>query len=74
MGSYISRVASGKTDVVYIRKVAEINKSLGTMEINGGRIVQARGKYNQDLPKEVQDFVDKFRKEVLKKKKGRKTA
>nr|DAL72345.1 MAG TPA: PcfJ like protein [Caudoviricetes sp.] len=74
VGSYISRVASGKTDVVYIRKVAEINKSLGTMEINGGCIVQARGKYNQDLPKEVQDFVDKFRKEVLEKKKGRKTA
>ena len=54
--------------------MAEINKSLGTMEINGGCIVQARGKYNQDLPKEVQDFVDKFRKEVPEKKKGRKTA
>lgn len=74
VGGYISRVASGKTDVVYIRKVAEINKSLGTMEICDGRIKQARGKYNQDLPKEVQDFVDKFRKEVLEKKKGRKTA
>lgn len=74
VGSYISRVASGKTDVVYIRDTAEIDKSLGTMEICEGRIVQARGKYNHDLPKEVQDFVDKFRKEVLKKKKGRKTA
>ena len=59
---------------MYIRKVAEINKSLGTMEICDGRIKQDRGKYNQDLPKEVQDFVDKFRKEVLEKKKGRKTA
>lgn len=74
VGGYVDRVASGKTDVVYIRKVAEINKSLGTMEICDGRIKQARGKYNQDLPKEVQDFVDKFRKEVLEKKKGRKTA
>ena len=60
VGGYISRVASGKTDVVYIRKVAEINKSLGTMEICDGRIKQARGKYNQDLPKEVQDFVMQY--------------
>lgn len=74
VGSYISRVATGKTDVVYIRDTAEMDKSLGTMEICNGRIIQARGKYNHDLPKEVQDFVDKFRKEVLKKKKGRKTA
>lgn len=74
VGSYISRVATGKTDVVYIRDTAEMDKSLGTMEICEGRIVQARGKYNQDLPKEVQVFVDKFRKEVLEKKKGRKTA
>ena len=73
VGGYISRVADGKTDVVYIRDVAKIDESLGTMEINGGHIIQARGKYNQDLPKEVQDFVDKFRKEVLGKKKGRKT-
>ena len=74
VGGYISRVAAGKTDVVYIRDVAEMNKSLGTMEICDGRIIQARGKYNHDLPKEVQDFVDKFREEVLEKKKGRKTA
>lgn len=74
VGSYISRVATGKTDVVYIRDTADMDKSLGTMEICEGRIIQARGKYNHDLPKEVQDFVDKFSKEVLEKKKGRKTA
>lgn len=74
VGGYIERVAKGKTDVVYIRDTAEIDKSLGTMEIKDGHIIQARGKYNRDLPKEVQDFVEKFRKEVLKKKKGRKTA
>lgn len=74
VGGYISRVAAGKTDVVYIRDVAEMNKSLGTMEICEGRIIQARGKYNHDLPKEIRNFVDKFREEVLEKKKGRKTA
>ncbi len=72
VGGYISRVADGKTDVVYIRDTAEIDKSLGTMEIKDGHIIQARGKYNKDLPKEVQDFAEKFRKEVLEKK-GRKT-
>ena len=74
VGGYISRVASGQTDVVYIRDVTEVDKSLGTMEIRDGRIIQARGKYNKDLPKEVQDFVEKFQKEVLERKKGRKTA
>ncbi len=73
VGGYIERVADGRTDVVYIRDTAEIDKSLGTMEIKGGHIIQARGKYNRDLPTEVQDFVEKFRKEVLEKK-GRKTA
>ena len=73
VGSYIKRVANGETDVVYIRDANEIDKSLGTMEIHKGHIIQARGKYNHDLPDDVQKFVNRFRVEVLEKK-GLKTA
>lgn len=77
VGNYIKRVANGETCVVYIRKGDALNESFGTMEINktGTRIIQARGKYNKDLPKEAQAFVAAFEKaKINKNKKERKAA
>lgn len=72
VGTYIDRVASGTTDVVFIRRTEAISQSYGTMEIRDGRIVQARGKFNRDLPDEAEAFVELFRTTVLEKE--RKTA
>jgi hypothetical protein len=62
--------------VVYIRKTESPDISFGTMEINkdGDRIVQARGKYNKDLPPEAQAFVKAFEEAKINKKKRSKAA
>ena len=66
VGTYIRRVASGSTIVVFIRTEAT-NERLGTMEIaaDGTHIVQARAAFNADLPQDVQAFVDKFEAEKI---------
>lgn len=66
VGSYKKRVASGSTQVVYIRRIDDVDNSFGTMEISTREtIVQARGKYNLDLPEDAEAFVNKFEHEVL---------
>ena len=65
VGSYIGMVSSGGTDVVYIRKQDDVEKSFGTMEICKGKIIQARGKYNKDLPEDALEFVEQFRRDIL---------
>ena len=66
VGGYKERVASGSTQVVYIRKLDDMDKSFGTMEISiKETIIQARGKYNKDLPEDADAFVKKFEHEVL---------
>lgn len=66
VGGYKKRVASGSTQVVYIRKLDDMDKSFGTMEISTREtIIQARGKYNKDLPEDADAFVKKFEHEVL---------
>ena len=66
VGGYKERVASGSTQVVYIRKLDDMDKSFGTMEISTREtIIQARGKYNKDLPEDAEAFVEKFEHEVL---------
>lgn len=75
VGGYMERVATGQTDVVFVRKEAEPEKSYITMEIHNGRIIQARTKNNGPLDQIGREFVDEFRAAKLeKKKKARKTA
>ncbi|WP_405744908.1 PcfJ domain-containing protein [Anaerovibrio slackiae] len=66
VGGYKERVANGSTQVVYIRKLDDMDKSFGTMEISTKEtIIQARGKYNKDMPEDAEAFVKKFEHEVL---------
>ena len=66
VGTYVRRVASGSTIVVFIR-TEDTDERLGTMEIaaDGTHIVQARAAFNADLPQDVQAFVDKFEAEKI---------
>ena len=63
VGGYVERVAAGKTIVVFIRSAEDPGERIGTMEISkdGLSIVQARAKYNKDLPTEAAEFVKKFK-------------
>ena len=76
VGTYVDRVAAGRTIVVFIRSQENPGERIGTMEISkdGTCIVQARAKYNRDLPPEAAAFVQKFREAKIDKFVGRKTA
>lgn len=65
VGGYIDNVAHGKTDVVFIRRMDAPDKSYITMEINQGRIIQARAHHNTKPDDEGLAFVELFRQEVL---------
>ena len=75
VATYVDRVAAGNTIVVFIRSQADHKQRIGTMEISkdGSYIVQARAKYNRNLPPEADAFVTKFRKAKIDNI-GRKTA
>lgn len=66
VATYIDRFAAGNTDIVFIRAKSNPKEPLGTMEIQNGRIIQARGIHNHDLPEEVKEFIKAFEKAKLK--------
>lgn len=82
VASYIDRVSTGKTNVVFLRKKRDWRTPFGTVEVReDGFIVQARAAYNRPLPDDARDFITKFSEEVKHriakqkaKQKGKKTA
>lgn len=71
VGTYVESVAKGLTNVVYIRSINAPETSLGTMEISpSNTIIQARGKFNKDLPAEVKKFIKAFEQAKLKRSKA----
>lgn len=66
VGSYTGRVATGETTILFIRRTTEPDKPFYTMEIKGGRVIQNRGKYNQDYTPEIKKEVDAFVQKMLR--------
>ena len=61
--TYVDRVASGKTSILFIRKVEEPDTPWFTLELDcSGRVVQCRGDHNRTYPEEVGAFIDKWMK------------
>lgn len=75
VGTYAERHAMGKTNICFIRQVAEPDKPFYTMEIsNAGKIVQVHGKNNCTPPDDVKRFIKRFENAKLTKKREGKTA
>ena len=64
VGSYVYDVASGKTNIFFIRKAAEPDKSYFTMEWKNNKIEQCRGFANCGMPPDVKAFVQVFEKKM----------
>lgn len=65
VGSYVTRVAEGKTHVFFLRKQEEPDKSYCTIELRDGKIIQMKLKSNQTLNnREALDFVDKWANKI----------
>lgn len=68
VASYVDLVAAGGTCILLVRKEEAPDKPFYTMEIQDIRIVQCRGKYNEDQTPEVKKFLARFKKEIEKRK------
>lgn len=55
VASYIDTVIAGLTDIVFLRRTKNLKKSLITLQITDGKVVQSKGAYNRaPTPKEKQ--------------------
>ena len=62
--NYIDRVCNKETVVLFVRRASAPEKSVCTMEIKDGKIVQLYGKRNTEAPKAVKNVIyGKFAKE-----------
>lgn len=71
VGRYSSDYASGKTDILVIRRADDPDTPFYTMEVSNGEIIQIHGFKHCKMTDEVKAFVDTFYNRKLKKKKAR---
>jgi hypothetical protein len=67
VANYASRVANGETIILLVRKLHQPERPFYTLEVKNGRIIQCRGYGNKDMTEDVEDFVRRYEKAVLKK-------
>lgn len=67
VASYIDRVIDGECHIMFLRRVKEPDKSLVTIEIQNGRIVQALQRFNDPLTADQQEAVDAWNEHFSKK-------
>ena len=61
VGTYVDRVAEGKTNIFFVRRLNDPTASFVTMEICKGDIIQIRGEDNKDITDTtVLDFCKRF--------------
>ena len=65
--SYIQRVIDGRCHILFLRKKDCLDKSLVTIEVVNGKIVQALQRFNNPLTEEQKEVVDKWNKWYAKK-------
>lgn len=65
VGGYVERVARGETNIFFVRKADEPDKSYFTLEWKNNKIIQCRGLRNCGMTPEVEAFVKVFEKKML---------
>ena len=68
VGGYVSKYAKGETNILFVRRKEAPEEPFVTVELQRNAIKQAYGRGNSRPPKEVQDFLDTFLKQLIKKK------
>lgn len=62
VSSYVQKVIDGQCDILFLRYKDSPDKSLVTIEVRNGTIVQALQRYNHPLTTEQREIVDKWNK------------
>lgn len=65
VGTYVDRVANGKTNIFFVRKADNPNEPYFTLEWKNNDIVQCRGLHNCDMPPDVKAFTQAFKEKML---------
>ena len=60
VASYIKNVIEGNCHILFLRYKDSPDKSLVTIEVRKGKIVQARQKFNDPVSDEQQEVIDKW--------------
>ncbi|GCD13178.1 PcfJ domain-containing protein [Clostridium tagluense] len=68
VGTYADRHAKGETNIFFIRKTSDPDKSYYTIEVKKDIIIQIHGKDNRSPSVDVQEFIKIFTEEKLNKK------
>lgn len=69
---YTKPYAEGRTDILFIRRIDNPTQPLVTVEVKDGEVRQAYGKNDTIPKKDVQEFIEKFKLEILGKFKSNK--
>jgi uncharacterized protein lin1253/lin1744 len=64
VSSYTDKHFKGDTLIVFVRLSNQPKTPLYTLEVKQGKIVQFRGKYNQDVPNDVWDIAKEWMKQT----------
>jgi hypothetical protein len=60
VGSYIDKILSGETYLVFMRNSKDKETSLITLEVKGDCLVQYKGAYNRTPTKDEMEFINKY--------------
>lgn len=63
--TYCKRVANNESQIYFMRKKSELEKSLVTIEVYKNRIIQARIKYNELPSQELMDILKKWEQTLI---------
>lgn len=66
VGTYVSKVADGRSVILFVRRLSNPKKSYYTIEYSDNKVVQLKGFGNQDPPENVSNFVDKWQESIMK--------
>lgn len=65
VGTYIDRVASGKCQILFLRRIEKPDTPFFTIEVNDFKVVQCRGKCNCAMTPDVVKAMERYQREVL---------
>lgn len=68
VASYIERVINGDSHILFLRKKDNPTKSVVTIQVRNGKIVQAYQAYNQPCTEEQREAIEAFNKKFSKEK------
>ena len=65
VGTYVSKILEEESIILFIRRTEDPDKSFYTLEVKEDQIKQCHGYRNKDMTKEVERFVEEYKKAVL---------